>query len=132
MGCYEISLGDTLGVGSPADVRWLITYLNENGVPSSRLAGHFHDTYDHAVSNVWEAYKCGVTVFDSSVNGLGGCPFAPNARGNVATQKLVRLFQAAGVETGVNIRELETVGEWLSQALGKQVNCRSCHEGTVC
>lgn len=79
-GCYEVSLGDTLGVGSPSNVHTLIQYLTSHGVPIDKLAGHFHDTYGQAVANVWEAYTCGMRVFDSSVGGLGGCPFAPVQR----------------------------------------------------
>ncbi|KAF7168498.1 hypothetical protein CNMCM6106_003665 [Aspergillus hiratsukae] len=116
-GCYEVSLGDTLGVGSPASVRSLIQYLTDAGVPSSSLAGHFHDTYGQAVANVWEAYTCGVRVFDSSVAGLGGCPFAPGAKGNVATEDVVYMFQDAGIETGIDLSSLVETGVWISKQL---------------
>ncbi|KAL4738931.1 aldolase [Aspergillus similis] len=116
-GCYEVSLGDTLGVGSPASVRGLIQHLTAAGVPVSALAGHFHDTYGQAVANVWEAYACGVGVFDSSVAGLGGCPFAPGAKGNVATEDVVYMFQNAGIETGVDLARLVDTGVWISKQL---------------
>ncbi|KAF7548441.1 hypothetical protein G7Z17_g7055 [Cylindrodendrum hubeiense] len=125
MGCYEISLGDTLGVGSPSNTRKLIKFLDNNGVPLNRLAGHFHDTYGQAVANVWEAYNCGIRVFDSSVAGLGGCPFAPGAKGNVATEDLVYMFDKAGIETGVDLSKLVTTGTWISQKLSMQTGSRA-------
>ncbi|KAJ5584609.1 aldolase [Penicillium hispanicum] len=119
MGCYEVSLGDTIGVGSPSHVRTLITYLTSNGVPLEKLAGHFHDTYGQAVANVWEAYSCGMCVFDSSVGGLGGCPFAPGAKGNVASEDLVHMFHNAGIRTGVDLSKLADTGAWISQQLSR-------------
>ncbi|PYH40468.1 aldolase [Aspergillus saccharolyticus JOP 1030-1] len=117
-GCYEVSLGDTLGVGTPAKVRRLLDYLtNSGGIPIGALAGHFHDTYGQAVANVWEAYTCGVRVFDSSVAGLGGCPFAPGAKGNVATEDVVYMFQEAGIETGVDLARLVETGFWIAKQL---------------
>ncbi|KAJ5925535.1 hypothetical protein N7454_008174 [Penicillium verhagenii] len=118
-GCYEVSIADTLGVGSQSDVRSLITHLTKNNIPLSKLAGHFHNTYGQASANVWEAYKAGIRVFDSSVGGLGGCPFAPGAAGNVASEDLVHMFHNAGVNTGVNLAKLEQTGEWILQQLGK-------------
>ena len=114
MGCYEVSLGDTLGVGTPDQVRSLITYLVEHDIPTSRLAGHFHDTYHTGATNVWEAYRCGLRVFDSSVAGLGGCPYAPGSKGNVATEALVDMFHAAGVETGIDVPRLRETGKWIA------------------
>jgi hydroxymethylglutaryl-CoA lyase len=124
-GCYEVSLGDTLGVGSPASVRSLIQYLTNAGVPISSLAGHFHDTYGQAVANVWEAYTCGVRVFDSSVAGLGGCPFAPGAKGNVSTEDVVYMFQDAGVETGIDLSSLVETGVWISKQLSRSNSSRA-------
>ncbi|KAH7385812.1 hypothetical protein BKA66DRAFT_76162 [Pyrenochaeta sp. MPI-SDFR-AT-0127] len=118
-GCYEISLGDTLGAGTAADVRRLFSYLYEHGIPAHKLAGHFHDTYGQAVSNAWTAFQLGVRVFDSSVGGLGGCPYAPGAKGNVATEDLVYLFERAGVSTGVDLQKLSETGAWISEKLGK-------------
>lgn len=117
MGCYEVSLGDTLGTGTAADVRRLLTYLFAHGIPASKLAGHFHDTYGQAVANAWEAYQLGIRTFDASVAGLGGCPFAPGARGNVASEDLVYLFERAGVSTGVDLGKLVETGAWISEQL---------------
>lgn len=125
MGCYEVSLGDTLGTGDPFTVRSLLKYLIENRIPTDRLAGHFHDTYGRAVANAWEAYRCGLRVFDSSVGGLGGCPFAPGAEGNVATEDLVYMFHSEGIETGVNILHLLRTGVWISQALSRPYATRA-------
>lgn len=124
-GCYEISLGDTLGIGSPSNVRSLLAYLKDSDIPFSRLAGHFHDTYGQAVANVWEAYTCGLTVFDSSVAGLGGCPFAPGAKGNVATEDLVYMFENAGISTGVDLARLTEVGSWISKQLSRTNSSRA-------
>lgn len=120
MGCYEVSLGDTLGVGTPSKVHSLVTYLLENNIPIDQLAGHFHDTYGQGASNVWQAYQCGMRVFDSSVSGLGGCPFAPGAKGNVATEDLVYMFDNAGVETGVDLSGLVKTGTWISEMLSRK------------
>ena len=125
MGCYEVSLGDTLGVGTAAGVKNLVEFLKQHRVPVSKLAGHFHDTYGQALSNAWQAYLCGVRVFDSSVGGLGGCPFAPGARGNAATEDLVYLFEQAGIETGVNLFKLVEVGKWISEQLRKPNDSRA-------
>lgn len=86
-------------------------------MPLEKLAGHFHDTYGGAVANVWEAYKCGLGVFDSSVAGLGGCPFAPGAKGNVASEDLVYMFERSGVRTGVDLSRLVETGDWVSRRL---------------
>ncbi|GAB1205156.1 hypothetical protein APSETT445_003826 [Aspergillus pseudonomiae] len=124
-GCYEVSLGDTLGVGTPLEVRRLVTYLKDNDIPLEQLAGHFHDTYGGAAANVWEAYTCGVRVFDSSVAGLGGCPFAPGAKGNVASEDLVYMFQKSGVDTGVDLLKLAETGAWISERLTKSNSSRA-------
>ncbi|KAI3537382.1 3-hydroxymethyl-3-methylglutaryl-CoA lyase [Colletotrichum filicis] len=125
MGCYEVSLGDTLGVGTPPDVRRLLEYLKAQNIHTERLAGHFHDTYGQALANVWTAYECGLRTFDSSVGGLGGCPFAPGAKGNVATEDVVYLFQQAGVDTGVDLQQVVDTGVWISQALAKPNDSRT-------
>jgi hydroxymethylglutaryl-CoA lyase len=125
MGCYEVSLGDTLGTGTTADVRRVLTYLYDHGILAEKLAGHFHDTYGQAVLNVWTAYELGIRVFDSSVGGLGGCPYAPGAKGNVATEDLVYLFQRAGIETGVDLQKLSETGQWISQQLRKPNDSRA-------
>ncbi|OGE51420.1 hypothetical protein PENARI_c013G08438 [Penicillium arizonense] len=123
-GCYEVSLGDTLGIGSPANVRSLIKYLVREGIALDKIAGHFHDTYGQAVANVWEAYNCGLRVFDSSVAGLGGCPFAPGASGNVASEDLVYMFHNAGISTGVDLPKLVETGIWISETISKPHSSR--------
>ncbi|KIV78546.1 hypothetical protein PV11_06191 [Exophiala sideris] len=125
MGCYEVSLGDTLGVGTAADTKSLIEYLRQHGIPLHKLAGHFHDTYGQAVSNVWQAYTCGIRVFDCSVAGLGGCPYAPGAKGNVATEDVVYLFEQAGIPTGINLMKLMEAGVWISGQLRKPNSSRA-------
>jgi hydroxymethylglutaryl-CoA lyase len=125
MGCYEVSLGDTLGVGVASDVQRLVSYLKSAGVSIDSLAGHFHDTYGQAVANVWAAYQCGMRVFDSSVGGLGGCPYAPGAKGNVATEDLVYMLQQAGIETGVDLAKLVKIGVWISKELSKSNESRA-------
>lgn len=125
MGCYEVSLGDTLGVGTALQVRELVTYLRDQGIGPGKLAGHFHDTYGQGLANVWEAYQCGIRTFDSSVAGLGGCPFAPGAKGNVATEDLVYLFERAGVHTGIDLAKLADVGDWISRKLGQENQSRA-------
>jgi hydroxymethylglutaryl-CoA lyase len=118
MGCYEISLGDTIGVGVPTRVKRLIACVRSE-IPDASLAGHFHDTYGMAAANVWAAYEAGLRVFDASVAGLGGCPYAKGAKGNVATEDLVWLFQRSGIATGINLEALVDCAIWISAALGR-------------
>lgn len=125
MGCYEVSLGDTLGVGTPHTVRTLLNFLTSRDISPDRLAGHFHDTYGQALANVWEAYRCGMRAFDSSVAGLGGCPFAPGAKGNLATEDLVYMFDRAGVSTGVDLEKLVAAGTWISDKLSRRTESRA-------
>ena len=123
MGCYEISLGDTIGTGTPSATRRLIeTCAGE--VPMSALAGHFHDTYGMAVANVQAAWQAGVRVFDSSVSGLGGCPYSPGATGNVATEELVYLFEGQGIATGVDLAKLIEVGVFIDSQLQRSGESR--------
>ncbi|KUL81623.1 hypothetical protein ZTR_10594 [Talaromyces verruculosus] len=125
MGCYEISLGDTLGVGVPGQTERLIRFLVEAGIPVEKLAGHFHDTYGQAIGNTWAAYQCGIRVFDSSVAGLGGCPYAPGAKGNVATEDVAYMFEQAGIKTGVDLDVLVETGIWISKHLNKENGSRA-------
>ena len=118
MGCVEISLGDTIGVGRPSGVRALIDTVSQR-VPLASLAGHFHDTWGMAVANVLAALEAGVSIFDASVGGLGGCPYAPGARGNVATEDVVWLMQGMGVATSVDLDALVDVAAWMSTQLGR-------------
>ena len=124
MGCYEVGLGDTLGVGTPYNTRKLLEVLFKDISPKT-LAGHFHDTYGQAVANVWAAWDMGITSFDSSVAGLGGCPYAPGAKGNLATEDIVYSFEQAGIDTGVDLAKLASVGDWISRELGIQNNSRA-------
>ncbi|KAL3479050.1 hypothetical protein BJX99DRAFT_268740 [Aspergillus californicus] len=113
-GVYEISLGDTTGTGTPSLIRSLLSYLAANSIPINKLAAHIHDSHGRGIENVWTAYTCGVRVFDSSVSGLGGCPFAgPEAQGNVATEDVVELFEGKGVGTGVDLGMVKEVGAWI-------------------
>ena len=123
IGCYEISLGDTIGVGTPGSV---LRMLEAVGVRMNvdRLAGHFHDTYGMAIANVHAAYTFGLRVFDSSVSGLGGCPYAQGASGNVATEDLVYLLNGLGVETGVDLDRLIDCSAWISSVLGREPSSR--------
>lgn len=111
MGCYEVSLGDTIGVGVPTQVRGLITALKKEGVPVQKLALHCHDTYGTALANIYAGYEEGVRVFDSSAGGLGGCPYAKGASGNVATEDLIHMFHKMGVKTGVDFEKFCDVSQ---------------------
>lgn len=119
MGCYEISLGDTIGVGTAGETLEMIRAVASE-VPVAALAGHFHDTYGQAVANVSAALEEGVRVFDSSVSGLGGCPYAPGASGNVASEDIVYMLEGSGFKTGVDLDALSEVSLWISDALGRR------------
>ena len=119
MSCYEISLGDTIGVGTPAETKALIRAVAAE-VPVAALAGHFHDTYGQALANIWAAVGEGVTVFDSSVSGLGGCPYAKGASGNVASEDVVYSLHRSGFETGVDLDALIEVSVWISEKLSRR------------
>ncbi|MNG03411.1 Hydroxymethylglutaryl-CoA lyase YngG [compost metagenome] len=123
MGCYEISLGDTLGTGTPAATRALIQACRQV-VPVSALAGHFHDTYGMAIANIHAALEADVRVFDSSVAGLGGCPYSPGATGNVASEDLVYLLDGLGLSHGVDLQALIDTGEFISAELGRPTASR--------
>lgn len=119
MGCYEISLGDTIGVGTPEETKALIRAVAK-AVPVKALAGHFHDTYGQALANIWAALEEGVTMFDSSVSGLGGCPYAKGASGNVASEDVVYSLARSGYETGVDLDALIETSLWISEKLGRK------------
>src|SRR5690606_23132649 len=118
MGCYEISLGDTIGVGTAGQIKQLIEYLARD-IPVTRLAVHMHDTYGQAVANIYAALECGISVVDSSVAGLGGCPYALGASGNVATEDVVYLLDGLGIEHGVDFEQLVAAGNFICSALGR-------------
>ncbi len=119
LGCYEISLGDTVGVGTPLGIQRMIETVAKR-VHMEKLAGHFHDTYGMAAANVYAALEMGVSVFDSSVGGLGGCPYAPGAAGNLATEDLVWLMNGLGVETGIDLDWLVDCTAWISRRLQRE------------
>lgn len=123
MGCYEVSLGDTIGVGTPLRARRLLE-ATARDVPLERLAVHFHDTYGQALANIFACLEAGVAVVDSSVAGLGGCPYAPGATGNVATEDLVYMLDGLGVETGVDLDALLQAGAYISKQLDRPATSR--------
>jgi len=123
LGCYEISLGDTIGVGTPRTVTAMLEAVGAR-VPRERLAGHFHDTYGQALANVYAALEFGVAVFDASVAGLGGCPYAPGASGNVASEDLLYLLDGLAIETGVRMDALLAAGSYICRALGRATHSR--------
>jgi len=119
LGCTELSLGDTIGVGTPGHVTALIGAFAAAGVDPARLAVHFHDTYGQALANTLAALASGVTVVDASAGGLGGCPFAETATGNLATEDLVWMLHGLGIETGVSLPDLVSTSAWMARQLGR-------------
>ncbi len=119
MGCYEVSLGDTIGVGTPGKTQKMIEAVAKR-VPIERLAGHYHDTYGQALANIYASLELGVATFDSSVAGLGGCPYAKGASGNVATEDVVYMLHGLGIRTGVDLDKLVDTGAWISSVLGRE------------
>ncbi|ENO75090.1 hydroxymethylglutaryl-CoA lyase [Thauera sp. 63] len=119
MGCYEISLGDTIGTGNPASIARMLDAVMRR-VPAERLAGHYHDTYGMAVANIHASLQMGVAVFDASVGGLGGCPYAAGASGNVATEDVVWLLNGLGIDTGIDLDALVDVAAWISAQLERE------------
>ncbi len=117
-GCYEISLGDTIGVGTPGKTAILLQTILQK-IPPEKIAVHFHDTYGQALANIYVALEQGINVIDSSVAGLGGCPYANGASGNVASEDVLYMLNGLGIETGVDLTKLITVGEFITHALGK-------------
>jgi hydroxymethylglutaryl-CoA lyase len=119
LGCHELSLGDTIGVATPGQVISLIEAFGKAGVGADKLAVHFHDTYGQALANTLTALREGVTTVDSSAGGLGGCPYAESATGNLATEDLVWQLDGLGIETGVNLEKLVATSVWMADKLGK-------------
>ncbi|MFL6570889.1 MAG: hydroxymethylglutaryl-CoA lyase [Burkholderiales bacterium] len=119
MGCYEVSLGDTIGVGTPGKTRAMLEACTRR-VPMDRLAGHYHDTYGQALANIYASLEVGVRTFDASVAGLGGCPYAAGASGNVATEDVVYMLHGLGMETGVDLGELVDIGRWICAVLRRE------------
>lgn len=118
MGCYEVSLGDTIGVGNPRSIQRMIEACAKV-VPIEKLAGHYHDTYGMAIANIYASLEMGMAVFDASVAGLGGCPYAKGASGNVATEDVVYLLHGLGIETGIDLAKLAAIGDWISSAINR-------------
>ncbi|MDA7086246.1 hydroxymethylglutaryl-CoA lyase [Pseudomonas sp. SA3-5] len=123
MGCYEISLGDTIGAGTAGETRRLIEVVGSK-VPRNKLAGHFHDTYGQALANIYASLLEGIEVFDSSVAGLGGCPYAKGATGNVATEDVLYLLNGLGIETAVDLNKLIAAGQRICAVLGRESGSR--------
>ncbi|MBZ4319319.1 hydroxymethylglutaryl-CoA lyase [Streptomyces huiliensis] len=119
LGCDELSLGDTIGVATPGQVTALLTAFNAAGVPTDHLAVHFHDTYGQALANTLTALRHGVTTVDASAGGLGGCPYAKSATGNLATEDLVWMLHGLGIETGVDLGRLTATSVWMAAHLGR-------------
>ncbi len=119
LGASQLSLGDTIGVGTYAHVTALLRAFNEAGLPNESLAVHFHDTYGQALSNATAALRHGITTFDASAGGLGGCPYAKSATGNLATEDLVWLLSGLGIETGVDLEKLVDTSVWMAAQLGR-------------
>lgn len=118
MGCYEISLGDTIGVGTPLKAKKMLEAVAKH-IPVERLAAHFHDTYGQALANLYAVLEEGIAVIDSSVAGLGGCPYAKGASGNVATEDVLYLLNGLGIETGVDLDKLVATGDWICGQLSR-------------
>lgn len=118
LGCYEISLGDTIGVGTPAKAKEMLRAVAAN-IPAAKLAMHFHDTYGQALANLYAGLEEGVRVIDAAAGGLGGCPYAPGATGNVATEDVVYMLEGMGIRTGVDMEKLLAATNEMSRVLGK-------------
>ncbi|WP_411389047.1 hydroxymethylglutaryl-CoA lyase [Pseudomonas sp. MPB23] len=123
MGCYEVSLGDTIGTGTAGATRRLFEVVGAQ-VPRDKLAGHFHDTYGQAIANIYASLLEGINVFDSSIAGLGGCPYAKGASGNVATEDVVYLLNGLGIETGIDLERLILAGRQISDVLDRPTGSR--------
>ena len=119
LGCYEISLGDTIGVGTPAKAQEMVEAV-ARVVPVEHLAAHFHDTYGQALANILAVLECGVAVIDASVSGLGGCPYAKGASGNVATEDVLYMLNGLGVSTGLDLDAVAAAGVYVCRALGRR------------
>ncbi|MFF4606768.1 hydroxymethylglutaryl-CoA lyase [Streptomyces sp. NPDC001339] len=119
MGCDDLSLGDTIGVATPGHVQHLLATLDEAGVPTPRIGVHFHDTYGQALANTFAALQHGVTTIDASAGGLGGCPYAKSATGNLATEDLVWMLHGLGIDTGIDLDRLTATSVWMAGVLGR-------------
>lgn len=119
MGCYEISLGDTIGVGTPHSISAMLEACLQH-LPAHRLAGHYHDTYGMAIANIYASLQLGLSTFDTAIAGLGGCPYAKGASGNVATEDVLYLLNGLGIKTGIDLDRILQIGHDISAALGRE------------
>ena len=125
MGCDEVSVADTTGMGTAPRTRELLKVLKEAGIRMEDIALHFHDTYGQALVNTLQGLEAGVRIYDSSVGGLGGCPYSKGATGNVATEDLVHTLHSLGVNTGVSLEKMAEIGSWITGELGKANESRA-------
>ena len=123
MGCYEVSLGDTIGVGTPLAAKRMIEATRQQ-VPIEKLAAHFHDTYGMAIANLYAVLEEGVSVIDAATAGLGGCPYAKGASGNVATEDVLYLLEGLGIDTGIDLQAVIDTGYWITQQLGRKPSAK--------
>jgi hydroxymethylglutaryl-CoA lyase len=119
LGASQLSLGDTIGVGTPGHVTALVQAFVGAGMGTDQLALHFHDTYGQALANTYAALQAGITTYDASAGGLGGCPYAKSATGNLATEDLVWMLHGLGIETGVDLEEVAAASVWMARQLGR-------------
>ena len=126
LGCYEIAIGDTIGVGTPGKARAVVEEVAKY-VPMENLATHFHDTYGQALANIYAALEVGLSVVDCSVGGLGGCPYAPGAAGNVATEDVLYMLDGMGIETGVDLQKIIATSWYITEKLGRTPSARVSH-----
>ena len=124
LGCDEIDIADTIGVGTAGHVKTLFATL-QAALPDAQFSGHFHDTYGQALANIYAALEMGISIFHSSIAGLGGCPYAKGATGNLATEDVVYLLTGLGIETGVKFEEIARIGEFITQAINRPNHSRA-------
>jgi hydroxymethylglutaryl-CoA lyase len=124
LGCNEIDIADTIGVGTARQVQTVFDKVSRQ-FPIDQLAGHFHDTYGQALANIYAALEVGVSIYHSSVAGLGGCPYAKGATGNVATEDVLYLMQGLGIQTGIDLQLVVDAGQFISQHLGRKAVSRA-------
>jgi hydroxymethylglutaryl-CoA lyase len=124
MGCYEIALGDSIGVGTPRSIKALIQECNNAGIPSSALTAHFHNTCGMALANCYAAMEMGITVLESACGGLGGCPNAPGASGNLASEELIYMLNGLGIESGIDLNKAVAIGQWATKAMNHRLDSK--------